>query len=42
MAPIGVYEPVFTFTATKTYNDRPGGINPQTGQPFPSEHQRGR
>ncbi len=30
----GVYEPVFNFTGTKTYNDRPGGINPQTGQLF--------
>lgn len=30
-----VYEPTFNFTATKSYNDRPGGINPQTGVPFP-------
>lgn len=29
-----VYEPTFNFTATKSYNDRPGGINPQTGLPF--------
>jgi outer membrane protein len=30
----GVYEPIFNFTTTKSYNDRPGGINPQTGLPF--------
>ncbi len=33
-----VYEPTFTFTATKNYTDRPSGpagtINPETGLPF--------
>jgi HAE1 family hydrophobic/amphiphilic exporter-1 len=35
----GVYEPLFNFTGTKSYNDRPatpGAINPATGLPFPS------
>ena len=32
----GVYEPTFNFTAAKSYTDRPGGINPETGQEFGS------
>lgn len=34
----GSYEPVFSMTADKSYNDRPAvpGINPSTGLPFPS------
>ena len=31
----GSYEPVFNFTGSKSYNDRSGGFNPQTGQAFP-------
>jgi outer membrane protein len=31
----GVYEPVFSFSAKKNYDDSPGGINPQTQTEFP-------
>jgi outer membrane protein TolC len=31
---VGAYEPTFSFSASKSYNDRPGGINPATGLPF--------
>ncbi|MDB6064459.1 MAG: Outer rane efflux protein [Pedosphaera sp.] len=30
------YEPIASFAASKSYNDRPGGFNPQTGLPFPA------
>ena len=32
----GVYEPSFSLQANKQYQDRPGGINPQNGIPFPA------
>lgn len=32
----GAYEPVAGLTAGKSYSDRPGGLNPETGQPFGS------
>ncbi|HWF19673.1 MAG TPA: TolC family protein [Verrucomicrobiae bacterium] len=30
----GTYEPLFTFSGTKSYNDTTGGLNPQTQTPF--------
>jgi HAE1 family hydrophobic/amphiphilic exporter-1 len=30
----GVYEPVLTFSASKSYNDQPGGLDPQTQTPY--------
>lgn len=32
----GAYDPTAGFSASKDYNDLPGGLNPQTGVPFPA------